>query len=141
MVYQGGRNFGRFNGDEWQPGFDINWFIAPGHQLRWNLQYVGARADEKGFYKIPIRDGSLVEAEREADSYDFNLGILTTQLRYRWEIAPLTDLFIVYNRGNSINNALSVGAYETPFNDLFSDTLEDPIVDTFVAKLRYRFGN
>jgi hypothetical protein len=141
MVYQGGRNFGRFNGDEWQPGFDINWFIAPGHQLRWNLQYVGARADEKGFYKIPVRDGSLVEAEREADSYDFNLGILTTQLRYRWEIAPLTDLFIVYNRGNSINNALSVDAYETPFNDLFSETLEDPIVDTFVAKLRYRFGN
>ena len=141
MVYQGGRNFGRFDGDEWQPGFDINWFIAPGHQLRWNLQYVGARADEKGFYKIPMRDGSLVEAEREADSYDFNLGILTTQLRYRWEIAPLTDLFIVYNRGNSINNALSVGADETPFNDLFSTTLEDPIVDTFVAKLRYRFGN
>ena len=63
MVYQGGRNFGRFNGDEWQPGFDINWFIAPGHQLRWNLQY-GARADEKGFYKIPVGDGSLVEAER-----------------------------------------------------------------------------
>ena len=78
---------------------------------------------------------------KEADSHDFNLGILTTQLRYRWEIAPLTDLFIVYNRGNSINNALSVDAYETPFNDLFSETLEDPIVDTFVAKLRYRFGN
>jgi len=32
MVYQGGRNFGRLTRDEWQPGFDINWFIAPGHQ-------------------------------------------------------------------------------------------------------------
>ena len=88
-----------------------------------------------------MRDGTLVQAEREEDSYDFNLGILTTQLRYRWEIAPLTDLFIVYNRGNSINKASSVEAYETPFNDLFSNTLEEPIVDTFVAKLRYRFGN
>ena len=41
LVYQGGRNFGRFEANEWQPSFDVNWFIAPGHQLRWNLQWAG----------------------------------------------------------------------------------------------------
>ena len=51
---------------------------------------MGARADEQGFYKIPARDGTLVQAERE-EEIRLNLGILTTQLRYRWEIAPLTD--------------------------------------------------
>ena len=68
-------------------------------------------------------------------------GLLTTQLRYRWEIAPLTDFFLVYNRGNSFRNALESTADEIELNDLLSDSFNEPVIDTFVAKLRYRFGN
>ena len=141
LVYQGDRNFGRFEANEWQPSFDINWFIAPGHQLRWNLQWAGVRATDTGFYEIPAGDGKLVAVERIEDSYDFNVGLLTTQLRYRWEIAPLTDFFLVYNRGNSLRNALESNADEIELNDLLSDSFNEPVIDTFVAKLRYRFGN
>ncbi|MEC8809663.1 MAG: DUF5916 domain-containing protein, partial [Pseudomonadota bacterium] len=141
LVHQGGRNFGRFEANEWQPSFDINWFIAPGHQLRWNLQWAGVRATETGFYAVPIGDGKLRPAQRMEDSYDFNVGLLTTQLRYRWEIAPLTDFFLVYNRGNSLSNALESTADEIELNDLLSDSFNEPVIDTFVAKLRYRFGN
>ena len=141
LVHQGGRNFGRFEANEWQPSFDINWFIAPGHQLRWNLQWAGVRATETGFYAVPIGDGKLQPAQRLEDSYDFNVGLLTTQLRYRWEIAPLTDFFLVYNRGNSLSNALESTADEIELNDLLSDSFNEPVIDTFVAKLRYRFGN
>ena len=77
LVYQGGRNFGRFEANEWQPSFDINWFIAPGHQLRWNLQWAGVRATDTGFYAVPMGDGKLVAAQRLEDSYDFNVGLLT----------------------------------------------------------------
>ena len=52
------------------------------------------------------------------------------------EIAPLTDLFVVYNRGNRL-----APRQEDSLSDLFSDTLDDPQVDSFVVKLRYRFGN
>lgn len=141
LVHQGDRNFGRFEANEWQPSFDINWFIAPGHQLRWNLQWAGVRATDTGFYEIPVDDGKLVAVERIEDSYDFNVGLLTTQLRYRWEIAPLTDFFLVYNRGNSLRNALESSADEIELNDLLSDSFNEPVIDTFVAKLRYRFGN
>ena len=141
LVHQGGRNFGRFEANEWQPSFDINWFIASGHQLRWNLQWAGVRATETGFYAVPIGDGKLQPAQRLEDSYDFNVGLLTTQLRYRWEIAPLTDFFLVYNRGNSLSNALESTADEIELNDLLSDSFNEPVIDTFVAKLRYRFGN
>ena len=141
LVYQGGRNFGRFEANEWQPSFDVNWFIAPGHQLRWNLQWAGVRATDTGFYEVPLGDGDLVAAQRLEDRYDFNVGLLTTQLRYRWEIAPLTDFFLVYNRGNSLRNALESDADEIELNDLLSDSFNDPVIDTFVAKLRYRFGN
>ena len=99
------------------------------------------RASDTGFYEVPLGDGDLIAAQRLEDSYDFNVGLLTTQLRYRWEIAPLTDFFLVYNRGNSLRNALESEADEIELNDLLSDSFNDPVIDTFVAKLRYRFGN
>jgi hypothetical protein len=61
---------------------------------------------------------------------------MTTQLRYRWEIAPLSDFSLVFNLGNALPNQRSAD-----FDDLFSDTFDNPTIDSIVAKLRYRFGN
>ena len=136
VVHQGDRNFGAFDADEWLPSIDVNWYMAPGHQLRWNLQWAGVRATDKGFFVIPEGDGDLIAAARQQDNYNFNITQLTTQLRYRWEIAPLTDFYLVYNRGNSLR---PTDEYDVP--DLFDESLSEPVIDTFVAKLRFRFGN
>ena len=104
--------------------------------MRWNLQWAGVRATDKGFFSIPEGDGDLVTAVRAQDNYDFNVSRLTTQLRYRWEIAPLTDFYLVYNRGNSLR---LFDEYDVL--DLFDEGLQEPVIDTVVAKLRYRFGN
>ena len=136
LVYQGGRNFGAYNGIEWQPSMEMDWFIAPGHQLRFSLQWAGVRADEQGFFEIPVGDGDLIAAARTLADHDFTVSLMTTQLRYRWEIAPLTDLYVVYNRGNRLPFRA-----DDSFSSLFHDTLDDPIVDSFIIKLRYRFGN
>ena len=136
LVYQGGRNFGAYDGTEWQPGMTVNWFMAPNHQLKLSVQWAGVRARENGFFAVPFGDGDLVDAARTLPDHDFTVSLVTTQLRYRWEIAPLTDLFIVYNRGNRLPNQ-----FDGEFVDLFEDAFDDPIIDAFVAKLRYRFGN
>ena len=94
------------------------------------------RGSDKGFYAVPQGDGDLVEAARERDNYDFNISRLTTQLRYRWAIAPLTDFYLVYNRGNSLRLA-----DEYDVLDLLDESLQKAVIDTVVAKLRYRFGN
>ncbi|MEQ8690852.1 MAG: hypothetical protein RIC89_08450, partial [Pseudomonadales bacterium] len=60
---------------------------------------------------------------------------MTAQLRYRWEIGPLSDLFVVYTRGSNLPDRR-----DDDFGDLFADALDQPIVDVFVIKLRYRFG-
>ena len=136
VVHQGGPNFGAYDGIEWQPSLELDWFIAPRHQLRFSLQWVGVQAHENGFYAAPIRSGDLIPATRTRPDHDFTVSILTTQLRYRWEIAPLTDLYVVYNRGNRLPFRTNES-----FSDLFRDTLDDPLVDSFIVKLRYRFGN
>jgi len=56
------------------------------------------------------------------------------QMRYRWEIAPLSDLFIVYTR----NANRREGVYD--FSDQFDDAWQNPLLSQLVIKLRYRLG-
>ena len=136
LVYQGANTFGAYHGTDWQPKLEVNWFISAEHQLRFSLQWVGARMAERGLYAIPPGDGELIPAVRTRPSYDFTVSLMTAQLRYRWEIAPLTDLYVVYNRGNR----LPYRTYDS-FENLFSDSFRDPLVDSLVVKFRYRFSN
>lgn len=135
IVYRGGRNFGAYDGIDWQPKLEVNWFISAEHRLRFLLQWAGVRAEERGFFAVPANDGELVPVSATSDQ-DFTVSLLTTQLRYRWEIAPLTDLFVVYNRGNRLPPRA-----RDSFDDLFTDSFDNPLVDSLVVKLRYRFSN
>ncbi len=136
MVYQGGRNFGRFEADELSSKLKFNWFVTAAHQLGLTMQWVGARARERGFFAVPAGDGRLVPAAPTRPDHDFTVSLFTVQARYRWEIAPLTDLYVVYNRSNTLPNQVDAG-----FGDLLRDVYRDPIIDSFVVKLRWRFGN
>jgi hypothetical protein len=136
MVYQGGRNFGRFKAEEIQPCLKLNWFPAAGHQIGMTLQWVGVKAQGDGFFAVPDGDGRLVPTAPTRPNYDFTASLLTLQARYRWEIAPLTDLYVVYNRGNTLPNRAGAG-----FGDLFDEAINEPIIDALVVKLRWRFSN
>ena len=59
------------------------------------------------------------------------------QARYRWEIAPLSDLFIVYSRTSDLSQALR----QDNFDDLLDNAWQEPVGDQFVMKIRYRFGS
>lgn len=67
---------------------------------------------------------------------DFVISRLTFQARYRWEIAPLSDLFVVYTRGGNLPS----DSFST-FQDLLEQSWNDRIADTVAIKLRYRFGS
>ena len=102
------------------------------------MQWAGIVADEQAFYQIPIEPGALIEVDKDADAAigDFTMSRLTAQLRYRWEIAPPSDLFVVYTRGSNLDNRV-----DDEFGNLLTDAFSDPVIDVFVVKLRYRFGN
>ena len=104
--------------------------------VRLTLQWAGIRADDKKHYVVPISDGELDEVP-STSSRDFTISRSTVQLRYRWEIAPLSDLFIVYTRGSNLPNRVN---NEDSFGSLFGGALKDPVIDELVIKLRYRIG-
>ena len=137
LVYQDGRDLTTFAATDWQPRLAVDVFLSARQQLRLTMQWAGIRADEQEFWRVPDGDGDLLRVTKQpgAASDDFTISRLTVQLRYRWEIGPLSDLFVVYTRGSNLDNR---GSDE--FIDLFRDSLTMPVINVFVVKLRYRFG-
>ena len=138
LLHQVDRNFTTFAATEWQPRVEMDYFINSRHQLRLTFQWAGIRAKEQKFWEVPILPGKMVSRTKSvnAQTDDFTISRMSAQLRYRWEIGPLSDLFVVYTRGSNLDDDLS-----TEFSDLFKRALREPLVSTFVVKVRYRFGS
>ena len=138
LLHTGDRNFATFDADDLQPKLSVDFFITAHQQLRLTLQWAGVEARAVDYYRTRLTHGELLDRSLEPDASDedFSLSRLTAQLRYRWEIGPLSDLFVVYTRGNHFT-------YEDAdhgFGTLWTDSLRDPVADFLVVKLRYRFG-
>ena len=131
------RNMFTFKAQELQPKLAMDVFLSAKQQLRLTLQWAGIRAEQQEIYAIPANEGDLIrQIQGPTDPInDFNVSRLTAQLRYRWELGPLSDLFVVYTRGSILPDRV-----DDTFGDLFFDAIDEPIVDVFVVKLRYRFG-
>jgi len=138
LIHTGGRDLTSFDATELAPSMSVDYFITAKQQLRMTMQWIGIKARESDFYLAPTSPGELLDRTKNpADpSDDFTISRLTAQLRYRWEIGPLSDLFVVYTRGSNLDNRV-----REDFSRLLRDAIEQPIVDTLIVKLRYRFGS
>lgn len=139
VIHLSGRTVGAFDAIHWQPGLKADLFFTARQQLQLSLQWVGIKADARDLYQVPVGDGGLrriTAGLRGSSPYDFRISRTTFQLRYRWELAPLSDLFVVYTRGGNVPNGEA-----DEFGDLFRESITEPVIDRLVFKLRYRFGS
>ncbi len=138
LLYRSGRNLTTYGADDLQPRLSLDYFITARQQLRLTMQWAGIRAEAQDYWTIPLSDGDLQRRTLAPDAADedFSLSRLTAQLRYRWEIGPLSDLFVVYTRGSAITLAND----DEAFGSLFANAIDEPVIDLFVIKLRYRIG-
>ncbi|MDO9477559.1 MAG: DUF5916 domain-containing protein [Pseudohongiella sp.] len=137
LVHRGGDRMTAFTATEWSPQLNASYFISAKQQFRIAVQWTGIQAKEDRFYRIDQSDvRHLMEVSKpNLTSDDFTVSRMSFQARYRWEIAPLSDLFVVYTRGS---NLPSVG--DSEFQDLLFDAWSERVTDTWVVKLRYRLG-
>ena len=138
LVHQGGDRMTSFRANEWSPQWNVNYFINSKQQFRLAVQWTGIKAHEDKFYRIDQTDvRHLVRtAKPDLTPDDFTVSRMSFQARYRWEIAPLSDLFVVYTRGSNLPTDLG-----SEFQDLLFDAWSERISYTWVVKLRYRLGN
>lgn len=125
-----------FDADQLQITMDSNYKVTAKQELRLGFQWVGLDARGETAYRIGP-EGHLNESGEEIASKSFDYAEFSGQIRYKYEFAPLSDLFIVYSRGGRVY--WGADAKTDDFGDLLADTFEDRAVDHFLAKIRYRF--
>lgn len=138
MVYRGAGNYTKYEATQWAPKLTMDYFVNAFQQLRIGLQWTGLKASEDSFYEVNPNQIEQLHQVAKPDNLNHNFSIsrMTFQARYRWEIAPLSDLFIVYTRGGNIP-----GNVIDDYTGLLQEAWSEPVVDTFVVKLRYRLGS
>ncbi|HSX59329.1 MAG TPA: DUF5916 domain-containing protein [Tahibacter sp.] len=130
LIWLDGDRLARYRRSQWNTSLNVNWFPKAKHELRAKLQWFAIDAHEGSAYRIGAR-GRLVA---DGQAGDFSVNNFGLQLRYRYELAAQSELYLVYSRG---------GAEERDQRDdsgeLFVDALSLRDADQFLAKLRYRF--
>jgi hypothetical protein len=131
MVWDQGNLLGTF--DERASQFDagVNWTIGDKQELRVKLQALGLDAPLRQAWRA-APDGTPVPVNDPIE--DFSLSSLGFQVRYRRELAPLSDLYIVYGRG---------GYLFEEFSEDHAGRLQDSFAlrdsEQFLIKVSYRF--
>jgi hypothetical protein len=137
LLHQVERRMATYDADQWQPKFTVEYYINSKQQLRTSLQWVGIRAHQDELFLVPAKAGDLVLVTDPGVPRDFSISNLILQARYRWEIAPLSDVFVVLTIQANQSRALG----DSTFENLFSDAFEDPLFNSLVFKVRYRLGS
>lgn len=110
------------------------WLIDSRQELRVRLEALGLDAHARQSYALAA-DGTPVEVgRRHADFALHNLGF---QVRYRYELAPLSHLYIAYVRGGGMMDEAVDADFR--YHQRFLDAFELRDSEQLLVKLSYRF--
>lgn len=127
-----GNRVGRYDERALELDGGINWNIGSRQELRVKLQALGLDARLKETVMVQPDGGYLTVNDPEVT--DFSLRTLGFQIRYRYELAPLSYLYVVYGRGGYRQNALS----DEP-DQLLQDSFNLRDDEQLLVKFSYRF--
>ncbi len=111
---------------------DMNWFKGNKHEIRVKSQFVALQADNPRSLASDT-NGYLRQSNNEVKS--FTKGIASFQIRYKYEIAPLSYLFVVYSKGgDDYNDETDRGT-----SSILKSPWQNPSDELFSIKFRLKF--
>lgn len=122
---------GRFEEREVDFNAGLNWNIGSRQELRVKLQAIAVNAKLQQAYRVDAA-GNAVPSEEPVS--DIGLSTLGFQVRYRYELAPLSYLYVVYGRGGIDRHDDS-----DDLGGLLHDSFALRDDEQLLVKLSYRF--
>jgi hypothetical protein len=146
LLWQQANLFGTYRAERLDFNFRLDWIPAPRHELRIKWQWIGIDARPRQAWRSNA-NGDLIAVPASAtvnlagpvgsQVAPFTVNNLGLQIRYRFEIAPQSELFLVYARGGY----LFLNDDDRNVRDLFTDMGDVRDSDQFLIKFRYRLGS
>ena len=131
LLWESDNLFGSYEGDRLDFDLRVDWIPAANHELRVKWQWIGVDVEPRQAYRTDAA-GHLTPTDDPIAPFTVsNLGV---QIRYRYEFAPQSELFLVYGRGGF--ELLTDD--ERDLGRLFHDMSDVRDADQFLVKIRYR---
>ena len=111
---------------------NANWFKGYKHEIRLKSQFVALEA-ENPISLISDKAGYLYN--HKSIVKPFTDGITSFQVRYKYEIAPLSYIYLVYTKGGRVYDDEN----ERNTSDVFKDPWENPDNEIFSLKFRLKY--
>jgi Domain of unknown function (DUF5916) len=131
LLWERGTLFGAYRSARMDFDLRLDWLPAPRHELRLKWQWIGVDAEPRAAYRTDAAGQLRPAADRLVPFTVNNLGL---QIRYRYEIGPLSELFLVYGRGGFE----MLQDEDRGLPRLFRDSPSVRDADQFLVKVRYR---
>lgn len=135
ILYRGNLDFIRYR--SWSPTSNVAVQFFPSTRQRFRLDFQCRLIQARAYEYLSL--GEIANDVRSrgfnmmGDSSDFSISRATLQLRYRWEIAPLSDLYIVYTRTGTLNTTIQNSVTKT-----LRETVETRDTENVAIKFRWR---
>ena len=117
----------RYSGD-----IRLDWYPSSRQEVRLKFQWIGLDAEVINSYQLDNSGGLQASG---TESSNFSVTDTAFQIRYRYQLAPLSDIFVVYSRGGFFG---SDSGNEGP-DMLLNEGWKGVQVESIIAKVRYRF--
>jgi hypothetical protein len=130
-VWQRDNLVGVYAGREWHANAGLTWNLANRQELRVKLQLLAIDAQARSAYRVLSNNAAAPVADPVEDFSVLNLGF---QVRYRYEVAPMSDLYVVYARGGYQERETSDG-----IGRLLGDSAGLRDDEQLLVKFSYRF--
>lgn len=111
---------------------NANWFKGYKHEIRLKSQFVALEA-ESPISLISDKAGYLYN--HNSIVKPFTDGITSFQVRYKYEIAPLSYIYLVYTKGGRVYDDEN----ERNTSDVFKDPWKNPDNEIFSLKFRLKY--
>jgi len=131
LLWTAGSQVATYHRHEFHVGLNASWYPTARQELRLKFQWVGLGAQALQLYQL-LPDGTPLAIAGLPS--DFTDSTFATQLRYRFEFKPQSELYVVYSRGGD-------GSLDDRTESLaaqFRRARDQITTSQFFVKLRYR---
>lgn len=131
LLWQNGNLLGTFRSNQLQLNGGMQWTISSRQELRIKLETIALDAHAQQAWRVAA-DGTPVATNDPVS--DFNLRNLGFQIRYRYELAPLSNIYVAYVRGG-----FDFEDFPQDVGTLLGNAFSLHDSEQFLVKLSYRF--
>ena len=132
LIWTEDNKFGLYDSEQNTASIGLNWFRGIKHEIRLKSQFVALQADNPRSL-ISDTGGYLYDSDDLAKP--FTQGVVSFQIRYKYELAPLSYLYLVYSKG--------VRNYDDDENlsrsEIFEQSWNNPSDEVYSIKFRLKY--